>query len=272
MALYSTQNKPRAVGSASPKLDQRRAVGSASPKLDQRRAVGSASPKLDQRRALRAGNQSPKPTRATKPVTSACSTPTSSYSSISSSSRSGASPQYGDSGEVMIGESKVIEKSNVKRKLLKSEAEKILKEQLSRGKLPPKAKFRADDEISIGEPASLASNVVPRRVSEPSRLADPARSEVVEVVAAGERPGSAVSGDSAGGESSCGSAQLTPQAGQSLPPRSASKPASNYKSASLENYYRLGLSVVILHFLCFNKKVTIYLLRFKFEIPFTEKV
>ena len=30
----------------------------------------------------------------------------------------------------------------------------MLSEQLSRGKLPPKAKFRADDEISIGEPAT----------------------------------------------------------------------------------------------------------------------
>ena len=32
-------------------------------------------------------------------------------------------------------------------------AEKVLSEQLLRGKLPPKAKFRADDEISIGDPA-----------------------------------------------------------------------------------------------------------------------
>ena len=33
-------------------------------------------------------------------------------------------------------------------------AEKVLSEQLLRGKLPPKAKFRADDEISIGDPGT----------------------------------------------------------------------------------------------------------------------
>jgi hypothetical protein len=40
-----------------------------------------------------------------------------------------------------------------KTTLLKSEAEKVLTEQLLLGKVPPKAKFRADDEISIGDPA-----------------------------------------------------------------------------------------------------------------------
>ena len=47
--------------------------------------------------------------------------------------------------------------TNNKRKYLKTEAEKVLKDQLSRGKIPPKAKFRADDEISIGEPAPTSS-------------------------------------------------------------------------------------------------------------------
>ncbi len=46
---------------------------------------------------------------------------------------------------------------NNKRKYLKTEAEKVLKDQLSKGKIPPKAKFRADDEISIGEPAATSS-------------------------------------------------------------------------------------------------------------------
>jgi len=40
-----------------------------------------------------------------------------------------------------------------KKTMLKTEAEKVLTEQLLLGKVPPKAKFRADDEISIGDPA-----------------------------------------------------------------------------------------------------------------------
>ena len=42
-------------------------------------------------------------------------------------------------------------RSITKRAFMKTEAEKVLNEQLMKGKIPPKAKFRADDEISIGD-------------------------------------------------------------------------------------------------------------------------
>jgi hypothetical protein len=44
------------------------------------------------------------------------------------------------------------ERSPSKKVYMKTEAEKVLTEQLLKGKIPPKAKFRADDEISIGDP------------------------------------------------------------------------------------------------------------------------
>jgi hypothetical protein len=47
-------------------------------------------------------------------------------------------------------------------RLLKAEAHRVLADQLSRGRIAPKAKFRADDEISIGEPSVMVS---PRTVS-----------------------------------------------------------------------------------------------------------
>ena len=153
----------------------------------------------------------------------------------SNSDKNGESPHHGDSGNkvIMIGETvPTTEKSHVKRKLLKSEAEKILKEQLSRGKLPPKAKFRADDEISIGEPAATA---VPRRVSEPARSAD--RPLTVEDADSPSIGGGSVNGESAGSNSEVGSAQLLLPA--TVGGRSTSKPAAaSYKSASLDNYYR----------------------------------
>ena len=52
----------------------------------------------------------------------------------------------------------------------------MLKEQLSRGKVPPKAKFRADDEISIGEPADsrvAGSTLSSPRVGLSAGLASP---------------------------------------------------------------------------------------------------
>lgn len=154
----------------------------------------------------------------------------------SNSDRNVESPHHGDSGNkvIMIGETvPTTEKSNVKRKLLKSEAEKILKEQLSRGKLPPKAKFRADDEISIGEPAATA---VPRRVSEPARSADRPLT-VEDRVDSPSVGGGSVNGESAGSSSEVGSAQLLLPA--TVGGRSTSKPATaSYKSASLDNYYR----------------------------------
>ena len=154
----------------------------------------------------------------------------------SNSDRNVESPHHGDSGNkvIMIGETvPTTEKSNVKRKLLKSEAEKILKEQLSRGKLPPKAKFRADDEISIGEPAATA---LPRRVSEPARSADRPLT-VEDRVDSPSVGGGSVNGESAGSSSEVGSAQLLLPA--TVGGRSTSKPATaSYKSASLDNYYR----------------------------------
>jgi len=43
------------------------------------------------------------------------------------------------------------DRSPSKKVYMKNEAEKVLTEQLLKGKIPPKAKFRADDEISIGD-------------------------------------------------------------------------------------------------------------------------
>jgi len=44
------------------------------------------------------------------------------------------------------------DRSPSKKVYMKNEAEKVLTEALLKGKIPPKAKFRADDEISIGDP------------------------------------------------------------------------------------------------------------------------
>jgi hypothetical protein len=63
-------------------------------------------------------------------------------------------------------------------RLLKAEAHRVLADQLSRGRIAPKAKFRADDEISIGEPSVMVSS--PRTVSYASEerdLALPGRGE-----------------------------------------------------------------------------------------------
>ena len=52
--------------------------------------------------------------------------------------------------------------------------ERLITEQLARGKLPPKAKFRADDEISIGEPETDPSQHSPAKtVSSPARRQGP---------------------------------------------------------------------------------------------------
>jgi len=49
------------------------------------------------------------------------------------------------------------ERTASKKVFMKTEAEKVLNEQLLKGKVPPKAKFRADDEISIGDPGDAGS-------------------------------------------------------------------------------------------------------------------
>ena len=61
------------------------------------------------------------------------------------------------------------------RQLLKSEAHRVLADQLSRGRLAPKAKFRADDEISIGEP--MATTPTARNSDGEGRLGPRSRRE-----------------------------------------------------------------------------------------------
>ena len=100
--------------------------------------------------------------------TSASTSP--SFSCSSSSGSDAGSPRSGDL-QPMINETK---KTAVLRSVeneprptlkgpgtfLKSEAEKVLTEQLLLGKVPPKAKFRADDEISIGDPSESCHDPV----------------------------------------------------------------------------------------------------------------
>ncbi len=62
-------------------------------------------------------------------------------------------------------------------RLLKAEAHRVLADQLSRGRIAPKAKFRADDEISIGEPSVMVSPRTVSYASEDRDLALPGRGE-----------------------------------------------------------------------------------------------
>ena len=108
-------------------------------------------------------------------------------------------------------------KSNTKRKLLKTEAEKVLKDQLSRGKIPPRAKFRADDEISIGEPEY---RVIPIHKEESESCSKESKTSPV----LGDV---AKSGDSTG--------DTEPSDGRRI---SITTPNRASKSASLDNYYK----------------------------------
>ena len=129
---------------------------------------------------------------------------------------------------------------NNKRKHLKTEAEKVLKDQLSKGKIPPKAKFRADDEISIGEPATSGVNsgnegarasTRPRATlteasvteAENEQLAASFTPVVVKEVSLDEGNSSDINLD-----------PISPLS--SLPPRLAR--GHSVKSASLDHYYR----------------------------------
>ena len=103
------------------------------------------------------------------------------HASSTSPSTSGSDAGSPDSGELMPmidGTKKPAVLRSVeneprpspKTTFLKSEAEKVLTEQLLLGKVPPKAKFRADDEISIGDPAESNEPVKGLNKSEaPSR-------------------------------------------------------------------------------------------------------
>ena len=61
---------------------------------------------------------------------------------------------------------------NVAGNVAEEQVEKMLSEQLARGKLPPKAKFRADDEISIGEADNVDGEVGDKRHSVSSGVSD----------------------------------------------------------------------------------------------------
>merc|ERR1719242_2055700 len=105
------------------------------------------------------------------------------HASSTSPSSSGSDAGSPDSGELMPmidGTKKPVLRSveneprpSPKTTFLKSEAEKVLTEQLLLGKVPPKAKFRADDEISIGDPAESNEPVKGLNKSE----ASPSRTE-----------------------------------------------------------------------------------------------
>ena len=128
--------------------------------------------------------------------TSSSSSSSSSYSSSStvlhasstSPSSSGSDAGSPDSGELMPmidGTKKPVLRSveneprpSPKTTFLKTEAEKVLTEQLLLGKIPPKAKFRADDEISIGDPAESNEPVKSLNKTEaPSRTEKMVRQE-----------------------------------------------------------------------------------------------
>jgi hypothetical protein len=73
--------------------------------------------------------------------------------------KNNSTPVVGGGGTVLSSPKRGHSNNN---RLLKAEAHRVLADQLSRGRIAPKAKFRADDEISIGEPSVMVS---PRTVS-----------------------------------------------------------------------------------------------------------
>ena len=138
-------------------------VGASSPRVQRALEKSIRTPKpVTGNQTPRTGIQSPRTARRDGPRGPVNSLHNSSLD-VSKNGSSVAADMIGkDYRKVPLGKG-----GSSKRKLLKTEAEQVLKDQLSRGKVPPKAKFRADDEISIGEPSETRTVTTPLRRSVP---------------------------------------------------------------------------------------------------------
>ena len=127
---------------------------------------------------------------STSSTTSYAASTSPSFSYSSSSGSDAGSPRSG-LVQPMINETKkpvVLRslenepRSPSKTTFLKSEAEKVLTEQRLLGKVPPKAKFREDDEISIGDPAESGNEEI---MESPSKAAGnpeaPTRTDTIDM-------------------------------------------------------------------------------------------